>query len=161
VSPRQLIVDILVLLALILAAPTAALAQQPADPPREATTLAPPKPQNYGAMLLRMILGVLVVCVAAFLVLKYGVQRFVSPNASADHFEVLARFPIEPRRSLIVARVASKTLLLSSSEAGIHLVRELDPEDAASFGVTTADTFQKPAFTLDVAPELEVEASEE
>ncbi|MEM1347704.1 MAG: flagellar biosynthetic protein FliO [Myxococcota bacterium] len=143
---------------LILSAPRPSSAQQPRD--AEAASFTPPRPQSYGAMLLRMSLGVLAVCAVAFLVLKYGVQRFASPGASDKHFEVLARFPLEPRRSLLIARVASKTLLLASSEAGVHLLRELDAEDAATFGAdATART--KPPFTLDAPPVLEAEASEE
>jgi flagellar biogenesis protein FliO len=46
---------------------------------------------------------------------------------------VLARLPIEPRRSLLVIEVAERVLLLSSSEAGLSLLVELDPAQAAAF----------------------------
>ena len=55
-------------------------------------------------------------------------HRRTPPSA----LRVLLRLPLEPRRSLLVVDVAGRTLLLSSSEAGVSMLVELDPAQAAA-----------------------------
>lgn len=92
-----------------------------------------PRPAGYGGMLLKMVLSLAIVCVVAFVALKWGLQRFASTQNQDGHMKVLARLNLEPRRALMVAQIGQRILVLSSSEAGIHLLTELDPEDAAVF----------------------------
>jgi flagellar biogenesis protein FliO len=40
--------------------------------------------------------------------------------------DVVARMPLEPRRSLYVVEVAGKTLLVGTSEMGLNVLSELD-----------------------------------
>jgi flagellar biosynthetic protein FliO len=54
-------------------------------------------------------------------------------GASQRGLRVLARLPLEPRRSLLVVEIAGRTLLLASSESGISMLVELDAAAAASF----------------------------
>jgi flagellar biogenesis protein FliO len=42
--------------------------------------------------------------------------------------DVVARVPLEPRRSLYVVEVAGKTLLVGTSEMGLSVLSELDAE---------------------------------
>lgn len=92
-----------------------------------------PSPAGYGGMLLKMVLSLAVVCIVAFVALKWGLQRFANTQNQDGHMKVLARLNLEPRRALMVAQIGPRILVLSSSEAGIHLLTELDPEDADVF----------------------------
>jgi flagellar biogenesis protein FliO len=108
-------------------------------------------------MLLKLTLAVLLVCAAAFLSLKYGVRRLVGGAEDDAPMRVISRLPLEPRRSLIVTQVASKTLVLATSEAGIQLITELDAEDAdALLGNTPEVPTQRPFdLTTDGDPDAE------
>ncbi len=97
-------------------------------------------PSGYGPLLLEMVLVLGGVCLLAWVSLRWGLKRFVAPDRhSSGAMEVLARLPLEPRRSLLVVRVASRCLLLSSSENGVETVAELDSEDALAFAEQTPD----------------------
>ena len=54
--------------------------------------------------------------------------------------DVVARVPLEPRRSLYVVEVAGKTLLVGTSEMGLNVLSELDA------GVVRARVVEKPTF---------------
>ena len=87
---------------------------------------------GYGSLLLRLALGVGAVCLIAWVALKYGLKRLL-PDASAHaSMRVVARLPLEPRRSLLVAEIAGRHLVLAMSEAGCTLLTELSAEEAAS-----------------------------
>ena len=131
-----------------LVAPDAAVATPPqpdaatATPPsrRDAATaratrlkVAAPKPASYGGILLRMILGLGAVCAIAFIALKWGLQRALMGKRGDHPIRVLARLPVEPRRSMMIIQVASRTLVIGASEAGMELVAELHGEDARAF----------------------------
>jgi flagellar biogenesis protein FliO len=51
---------------------------------------------------------------------------------------VIARLPLEPRRSLLVVEMAGRTLVLASSEAGLSLLTELDAHAAAQLSAASA-----------------------
>ncbi len=95
--------------------------------------VAPPKPAAYGGILMRMILGLGAVCAIAFIALKWGLQRALMGKRDDQPIRVLARLPVEPRRSMMVIQVASRTLVIGASEAGMELVAELHGEDARAF----------------------------
>lgn len=116
---------------------------------QEAAVRAPATPPRYGSLLLRTALSVGIVCIIAFVALKYGLKRFVGNAGADDRVRVLARYPIEPRRTLLVVRVVGKTLLLSSSEAGVHLVHELGEQDALAFLDTPVLEDVAPTFSLE------------
>ena len=46
--------------------------------------------------------------------------------------DVVARVPLEPRRSLYVVEVAGKTLLVGTSEMGLSVLSELDASEVRS-----------------------------
>jgi flagellar protein FliO/FliZ len=103
----------------------AALAAEPA------VKALPEAPGGYGAALLRMVISLALVCGVAWLALKWGAKRLAAPTgASADRMRVIARLPIEPRRSVVVVRVGQRTLVLGSSEAGLETLAELSPGEA-------------------------------
>lgn len=52
--------------------------------------------------------------------------------------EVLARLPLESRRSVYVVRIANQLLIVGSSETGLTSLGELPPETLAQFSEQTA-----------------------
>ncbi len=125
--------------------PTAALAAEPVAP-------------SGGAALLLQTLFVLAgVCVLAYAVLRWGLKRFVAPDgASGGAMRVVARLPLEPRRSIIVVDVAGRNIVLGSTEAGFQSLGELSQEEAARLATTPKDrSFRDILGSLDVSRETE------
>ncbi len=66
-----------------------------------------------------------------FVIVRFGGRMVgVHPNGRArpGSLEVLARVPLEPRRSLYIVDVAGKALLVGTSELGLTVLSELDRE---------------------------------
>jgi flagellar protein FliO/FliZ len=78
-------------------------------------------------MLVGSLLVLGLVCVVAWLVVRIGTRRFFGPHRGGV-LDVVARVPLEPRRSLYVVEVAGKTLLVGTSEMGLSVLSELDGE---------------------------------
>ncbi len=89
------------------------------------------QPESYGAMLLKMLLAVMVITVLAYVVIRFGLKRFLPGAQSNQAMHVLIRQPLEPKRSLLLVKVASKHLLLASTESGIALLTEVGEQDVA------------------------------
>jgi flagellar biosynthetic protein FliO len=70
------------------------------------------------------------VCLLAYVLLRYVLPRVNVAGNSKSMVRVIDRTPIDQRRSLLVVEVTGRWLLLGSSEAGMHLISELDPEKA-------------------------------
>ncbi len=85
---------------------------------------------SYGDLLITSIVVLAIVCVVAFATVKL-VGRFLANGRTrgAHLLDVIARVPLEPRRSLYVIDVAGKTLLVGTSEMGLSVLTELDPEE--------------------------------
>ncbi|HEU4726706.1 MAG TPA: flagellar biosynthetic protein FliO, partial [Kofleriaceae bacterium] len=67
------------------------------------------------------------VCVGAFVVVRLVGRYLVTGRSRGGHLlDVVARLPLEPRRSLYVVDVAGKTLLVGTSEMGLSVLSELD-----------------------------------
>jgi flagellar biogenesis protein FliO len=82
---------------------------------------------SYGDLLVTSLIVLGAVCVAAFVAVRlFG--RFLSAGRvrGAHLLDVVARVPLEPRRSLYVVAVAGKTLLVGTSEMGLSVLSELD-----------------------------------
>ena len=82
---------------------------------------------GYGEMLVGSLLVLALVCVAAWVIVRFGVRRLWGPRGGGV-LDVVARVPLEPRRSLYVVEVAGKTLLVGTSEMGLSVLSELDGE---------------------------------
>jgi flagellar protein FliO/FliZ len=82
---------------------------------------------GYGEMLVGSLLVLGLVCVAAWLIVRIGTRRLWGPRGSGV-LDVVARVPLEPRRSLYVVEVGGKTLLVGTSEMGLTVLSELDGE---------------------------------
>jgi flagellar biogenesis protein FliO len=82
---------------------------------------------SYGDLLVTSLLVLAGVCVGAFVIVRL-VGRFLATGRSrgAHLLDIVARLPLEPRRSLYVVEVAGKTLLVGTSEMGLSVLSELD-----------------------------------
>src|SRR5512139_1501263 len=82
---------------------------------------------SYGDLLVTSLVVLGAVCVAAFLVVRFFGRFLAAGRTRGGHLlDVVARVPLEPRRSLYVVEVAGKTLLVGTSEMGLSVLTELD-----------------------------------
>ncbi len=82
---------------------------------------------SYGDLLVTSLVVLGAVCVAAFVVVRVvGRWLLAGRTRGASLLDVIARVPLEPRRSLYVVEVAGKTLLVGTSEMGLSVLSELD-----------------------------------
>lgn len=106
----------------------------------QAISQAPlPSPSSYGEMVLISLAMVAVVGVGALVVTRsLGAWRGA---ARGGLLEVVARLPLEPRRSLYVVRVAERTLLLGTSEMGLSMLSELGELPRGAPSASPSGTF--------------------
>ena len=64
------------------------------------------------------------VCVLAFVILRWLSRRGVGQGRGA--MEIIARCPLEPRRSLVVVRVAGRCFLVGVGDGPMSMLAELD-----------------------------------
>ena len=85
---------------------------------------------SYGDLLVTSLVVLGGVCIAAFVVVRV-VGRFLATGRTrgAHLLDVVARLPLEPRRSLYVVEAAGKTLLVGTSEMGLSVLSELDSDE--------------------------------
>jgi flagellar biosynthetic protein FliO len=81
---------------------------------------------DYAKILLA--LGVMVAAAWAFL--RYVAPRIPSlgVGGAAGPIRVLARYPLEPRKTLYVVRVGEETLLIGAADNSIAMLKALPPE---------------------------------
>lgn len=112
----------------------------PASEPASSSSTPVGLQTNYGTMLLQMVIAVALVCLLAYAILKWGLQRMVGARDAAENMEVLSRMPIGPSRSIMVVRVGPRFLIVGSSETEISLLGELSEEEAfAHFDLQTTE----------------------
>lgn len=94
---------------------------------------------SYGDLLITSIVVLAIVCVVAFATVKL-VGRFLATGRTrgAHLLDVIARVPLEPRRSLYVVDVAGKSLLVGTSEMGLSVLAELDPAEVKARAPSSA-----------------------
>lgn len=81
--------------------------------------------------LVESLLVVLVIVALAALVLAVARRGGLGQGRGLGAIELLARLPLEPRRSVYVVRVLDQVLIIGASEAGLSKLGEL-PESAVS-----------------------------
>jgi len=82
---------------------------------------------SYGDLLVTSLVVLVGVCLAAFVVVRVLGRFLATGRARGAHLlDVVARVPLEPRRSLYVVDVAGKSLLVGTSEMGLSVLTELD-----------------------------------
>ena len=91
---------------------------------------------SYGDLLVTSLVVLGAVCVAAFVVVRVvGRWLMTGRTRGANLLDVIARLPLEPRRSLYVVEVAGKTLLVGTSEMGLSVLTELDAAEVRARAV--------------------------
>jgi flagellar protein FliO/FliZ len=96
---------------------------------------------SYGDLLITSLVVLAAVSVAAFVAVRVFGRLLASGRARGAHLmDVVARVPLEPRRSLYVVEVAGKTLLVGTSEMGLNVLSELDAS------AVRARVVEKPTF---------------
>lgn len=100
-------------------------------------------PESYGKLLLKMVFGMLAIILLAYVSIRFGLKRFLPDSSGQGKMRVLLRQPIEPKRSLLVVQVASRHMLLASSEQGIQFLTELTEEDSSQLFDTSQETTKK------------------
>ncbi len=106
---------------------------------------------SYGDLLVTSLLVLGAVCIAAFVAVRLFGRLLSTGRARGTHLmDVVARVPLEPRRSLYVVEVAGKTLLVGTSEMGLSVLSELDGNEVRSrvearptFGELVRQAWQK------------------
>jgi len=82
---------------------------------------------SYGDLLVTSLIVLGAVCIAAFVAVRFFGRFLATGRARGTRMlDVVARLPLEPRRSLYVVEVAGKTLLVGTSEMGLSVLSELD-----------------------------------
>ena len=82
---------------------------------------------SYGDLLITSLLVLGAVCVAAYVAVRVLGRVLAAGRARGTALmDVVARVPLEPRRSLYVVEVAGKALLVGTSEMGLSVLSELD-----------------------------------
>jgi len=100
--------------------------------PRE--DVPPPVPiGGYGTFLLESLLILALVCALAWIVIRFGLRR-LQPGLGGEAggkgapLRVVARLPLEPRRTLFIVEAAGKALLVGTTDQGpMATLAELDP----------------------------------
>ena len=91
---------------------------------------------GYGDLLVTSLLVLGAVCIAAFVAVRMFGRLLSTGRARGPHvMDVIARVPLEPRRSLYVVDVAGKTLLVGTSEMGLSVLSELDAAEVRARAV--------------------------
>lgn len=116
--------------------PTAASSITPAVTPSFAPSSA------YGELLVSSLAVVAVICVLAFVVVRLWGRGGLGLGGGTRRkrgglLEVIARQPLEPRRSLYVVRAGTRTLLVGTSELGVTLLTELEGVDGVAHGAAS------------------------
>src|SRR6516225_11854691 len=75
-----------------------------------------------------LVLGAILIL--AFVVVRFWIPRLAGfRTLSSEHIEVLARYSLEPRKTLYVVRAGKAMILLASSEQAVQFMTALDPGD--------------------------------
>lgn len=86
-------------------------------------------PGGYGVALLQTLLALAVVCILAWVVLKWGARRGLG-GASRGRVKVLERIPLDRGRSLYLVSIGERVLLVGAGDGSApSLLAELDPDE--------------------------------
>lgn len=86
---------------------------------------------DFTWMFLKMMVVLVVICIAAVLVLKYAVPRWgVFRRLSGGQIiKILARTSLDGRRNVWVVKVGERHFLLGAGDGGVNCLAELSAKD--------------------------------
>jgi flagellar protein FliO/FliZ len=91
---------------------------------------------SYGDLLVTSLVVLGGVCLAAFVIVRLAGRFLATGRSRGGHvLDIVARLPLEPRRSLYIIEVAGKTLLVGTSEMGLSVLSELDGSEVRARAV--------------------------
>lgn len=78
--------------------------------------------------LLRLVLVLAGILILAFFVLRFAIPRFFGvDNFRTGPITVVARYSLEPRKSLYIVQVGTEFFLVGTSETNVQFLTSLDP----------------------------------
>ncbi|MFO0563536.1 MAG: flagellar biosynthetic protein FliO [Polyangiales bacterium] len=90
----------------------------------------PPGTGGFGAQLARTSLALLIVCVAAWWLVRYAARRgMLGASAGGTHMTVIERVALDPRRALHLVRVGKRVLVVGASDEGLRTLAELAADE--------------------------------
>lgn len=85
---------------------------------------------GFATQLVRTSVALIVVCVAAFWLVRYAAQRgLLGAQSRAKHLSVIDKIALDPRRSVHLVRVGNRVLVLGASDEGLRSLAELPAEE--------------------------------
>jgi len=84
-------------------------------------------PGGYGWALLQALVSLLVVCLLAWLLLRFAARSGMGLPGAGRRVRVLERVVVDARRSLLLVAVGERVFLIGSGEGGaLSLIAEMD-----------------------------------
>lgn len=86
---------------------------------------------DFTWLFIKMMASLVIVCIVAFVSLKYVVPRLglVKKYSDTRFISIIAKYSLSQKRHLYIVRVGEKYSLVGSSEVGISKVMDLDKKD--------------------------------
>lgn len=81
-------------------------------------------------MLLQTVFALALVCGLAYLIFRIILPRLAVNFGSNNMVRIVDRIGLDARKNLFVIEVAGKWMLVASSESGVQLISELNPDEA-------------------------------
>jgi flagellar biogenesis protein FliO len=87
-------------------------------------------PVDFTWLFLKVVLAMVLVCGAAFAVIKYLLPRaHYIRSAKGSNIEILERMALEPKKNLYILRVAKKMVLIGTTETSLNRIVEWDEKE--------------------------------
>ncbi len=81
--------------------------------------------------LVRFLFILAAVVLLAYVAVRYWLPRLTGlKNLEAGPIKILARTPLEPKKTLYLLKIGSEVILVGTSEDQLHFLKSLDPETA-------------------------------
>lgn len=105
-----------------------ALWLQAAMPSEELTSLS-----SSALDYVKLIFVLSAILILAYVTVRHVIPRFLGMNNSpGGPIQVLARFPLEPKKTLYAVKAGADVFLIGSSESGMQFLKDLNPADFQS-----------------------------
>lgn len=98
----------------------------------------PADPPSFGALLLQLVVSLALVCALAWLVIKFGLARWLRRHAAPGAgMEVLETLPLGGRRAVYLVRALDRLLVVGATDHGLATLCDLGPGSAATYDAQT------------------------
>jgi flagellar biosynthetic protein FliO len=97
----------------------------------DASSLGAPALPSYGGLLLKTVVALLIVLILAWVLLRWGLPRLLPGGRTTGPLRIVARQPLDARRSVVVLESYGRFFLLGVADGSITLLTEV-PADAVA-----------------------------